>query len=104
MPKCCIERRVGRSPKGGRAQSQRGWGAAHRSGGPTTFPHCGHGEGRHRQEGREEHSGQDALHACCSTLLGADCTAEGMTRSRAEEIVKFRRVVGSDWLEHIYNV
>ena len=24
--------------------------------------------------------------------------------SRAEEIVKFRRVVGSDWLEYIYNV
>ena len=23
---------------------------------------------------------------------------------RAEEIVKFRRVVGSDWLEYIYNV
>ena len=25
-------------------------------------------------------------------------------RVRAEEIVKFRRVVGSDWLEYIYNV
>ena len=23
---------------------------------------------------------------------------------RAEEIVKFRRVVGSDWLEYIYNI
>ena len=26
------------------------------------------------------------------------------SRARAEEIVKFRRVVGSDWLEYIYNV
>ena len=28
----------------------------------------------------------------------------GRGRDRVEEIVKFRRVVGSDWLEYIYNV
>ena len=28
----------------------------------------------------------------------------GLAVARAEEIVKFRRVVGSDWLEYIYNV
>ena len=28
----------------------------------------------------------------------------GAFLDRAEEIVKFRRVVGSDWLEYIYNV
>ena len=30
--------------------------------------------------------------------------ARANLRGRAEEIVKFRRVVGSDWLEYIYNV
>ena len=30
--------------------------------------------------------------------------AREKARFRAEEIVKFRRVVGSDWLEYIYNV
>ena len=30
--------------------------------------------------------------------------SEDLSRVRAEEIVKFRRVVGSDWLEYIYNV
>ena len=31
-------------------------------------------------------------------------TGEARAWGRAEEIVKFRRVVGSDWLEYIYNV
>ena len=30
--------------------------------------------------------------------------ARARTVFRVEEIVKFRRVVGSDWLEYIYNV
>ena len=30
--------------------------------------------------------------------------AKDRAKDRAEEIVKFRRVVGSDWLEYIYNV
>ena len=30
--------------------------------------------------------------------------ARGVKDLRAEEIVKFRRVAGSDWLEYIYNV
>ena len=30
--------------------------------------------------------------------------ARARVKARAEEIVKFRRVVGSDWLEYIYNV
>ena len=35
---------------------------------------------------------------------GKVCKATIVLQVRAEEIVKFRRVVGSDWLEYIYTV
>ena len=36
--------------------------------------------------------------------IGKQKCIRARVRIRAEEIVKFRRVVGSDWLEYIYNV
>ena len=41
---------------------------------------------------------------CQSSRCSRVAVRSSVGHVRAEEIVKFRRVVGSDWLEYIYNV